>query len=60
MYNPSAGDGVTHQGKIFIMHFYAENAVPGLYEGRNGRWEKIVFATKKGVILQGVIHQALQ
>ncbi len=23
--------------KIFIMHFYAQNAVAGLYEGRNGR-----------------------
>ncbi len=24
-----------------MMHFYAQNAVPGLYEGRNGRLQKI-------------------
>ncbi len=32
--------GVIHQGlytKIFVTHFYAQNAVPGQYEGRNGR-----------------------
>ncbi len=29
--------------KIFIMHFYAQNAVSGLYEGRNGRSKKNFF-----------------
>ncbi len=47
--------GVIHQGggviqKKFIVHFYAQNAVPGLYEGRNGRSQKIFifFAAKNG------------
>ncbi len=34
------------------MHFYGQNAVPGLYEGRKGRLQKrsFLFAAKNGVI----------
>ncbi len=43
----SAGDGGYKPGglytKICIMHFNAQNAVPGLYEGRNGRLQKNFF-----------------
>ncbi len=35
--------------KIFIMHFNALNAFTGLYEVRNGRLQKKIFATKNGV-----------
>ncbi len=34
------------------MHFYAQNAVPGLYEGRNGRLQKI--AAKNGGYTPGI------
>ncbi len=38
--------------KIFIMHFSAQNAFHGLYEGRNGRLqEKYFFAAKKWGLL---------
>ncbi len=41
-YTPGRGEGL-YKTKIFIMHFYAQNAVPGLYEGRNGRLYKKFF-----------------
>ncbi len=43
--------------KIFIMHFYAQNAVPGL----RGQKRTIAFLQPKmGLYTSGVIHQALQ
>ncbi len=60
----SAGDGGYTPGglymKIFIMHFYAPNAFPGLHERRNERLQKkYFFSAKIGFIPQGVIHQGV-
>ncbi len=72
MYNPMAlylnfrpAVGLTHHGqlytKIFIMYFYAQNAVAGLYETETEDGTKKNVAAKEGYsIPQGVIHQALQ
>ncbi len=53
--------------KIFIMHYNAQNAVPELYEVRNGRSEIILFAAKnwrglhtRGGYTPGGYNQALQ
>ncbi len=55
----SAGDGFIHQGgytKIFIMHFYAQNAVPvGYTRAETEDCKKKFFLQPK----MGVIHQAL-
>ncbi len=56
------GGGVIQ--KNFIGHFYAQNAVPGLYtraETEDCRKNCfLICSQRRGVIPRGVIHQALQ
>ncbi len=67
-FRPAMGimyEGVIHEN-FYIMHFYAQNAAPGLYEGRNGRVQKkshwdlnFCIINFRGItVLQNMIHCA--
>ncbi len=59
-------EGVIHEN--FLMRIYAQKPAPGLHKGKNRRFKNIFILHleqkmglyMKGVIHEGVIHEALQ